>query len=339
MNELKVSSLPLREVIRDLADAMGTDYHESCDTFSLSIPDRLGTGSIEAINFKDGLGIIHYQCKFHEDTKFSFTLSKVHPLKFLFCYKGKLRHQFSNEEEVHQIDTLQNAIVASKGTKGHVIYFNADTEVNLFSLEVIRSEFANKLDCDISNLNEETAEMFQDITANKTFYYQGYYSLKIINLISKINKTKEKGFLYKIYLEAKAYQFLLEQIKLFEDQDNNHLLFGKYDLQQIKKITNYIEENINQSLKLKELAKKFGLNQNKLQHGFKTLLNQSVNSYIQSKRVEKAAELLSKGNYSVAEISEKVGLKSKSYFTKIFKKNYGISPKTFQLKRSKELIN
>jgi AraC-like DNA-binding protein len=181
--------------------------------------------------------------------------------------------------------------------------------------------------------------MFQDITANKTFYYQGYYSLKIINLISKINKTKEKGFLYKIYLEAKAYQFLLEQIKLFEDQDNNHLLFGKYDLQQIKKITNYIEENINQSLKLKELAKKFGLNQNKLQHGFKTLLNQSVNSYIQSKRVEKAAELLSKGNYSVAEISEKVGLKSKSYFTKIFKKNYGISPKTFQLKRSKELIN
>jgi AraC-like DNA-binding protein len=340
MINLYVKSLPLRDVIRDLAEAMGTTFDQCCDNFYLNVPSQYGKGTIEGINFKDGLGFIHYRCFFNKEVKIHFTLNKVHPLKFLFCYDGMARHKFEKEKELHTIDKHQNAIVASQKHSGHVLYFEGGKQINLFSLEVIRSEFANRLDCDIANLDSRTEKLFRDIEAKKLFYYNGFYSLKIASLINEIVNCEDSHFLYTLFLEGKSYQFLAEQIKIFQqDQDGsrNHILFGKYELEQLSKAAGFIEENINLSHTVKSLSKQFGLNPNKLQRGFKTLFNKTINSYVQQQRVKKAAELLTDDHMNIAEVADKVGIRSKSYFTKSFKKEFGLTPKEFQKKRGNQL--
>ena len=51
--------------------------------------------------------------------------------------------------------------------------------------------------------------------------------------------------------------------------------------------------------------------------------------FIRIIRLKRAAELLSEGNYQVSEICMLIGIRSLSYFSKIFQKQFGILPKDF----------
>lgn len=58
----------------------------------------------------------------------------------------------------------------------------------------------------------------------------------------------------------------------------------------------------------------------------RSLIHQSPSEYIRDQRLQRAAELLTTTNYSILAISEMTGFSSASYFTKCFRKKYGINP-------------
>ena len=55
----------------------------------------------------------------------------------------------------------------------------------------------------------------------------------------------------------------------------------------------------------------------------------SPNEYIRIMRMKKAAELLKEGKYTVAEVSYQVGINDPFYFSKCFKRQFGVSPSAF----------
>ena len=62
---------------------------------------------------------------------------------------------------------------------------------------------------------------------------------------------------------------------------------------------------------------------------FKKYVGMSCLEYIKNLRLEKAAELLSRGEVSVLEASLSAGFSNLSYFYREFKKKYGVTPKNF----------
>ena len=60
MRIIKVPSLPLVEVINDIAKALKTTSHKNYNEQILNLPPKIGTGSIRGINFEGGMGIIQY---------------------------------------------------------------------------------------------------------------------------------------------------------------------------------------------------------------------------------------------------------------------------------------
>ncbi len=62
----------------------------------------------------------------------------------------------------------------------------------------------------------------------------------------------------------------------------------------------------------------------------KTLTGMTPADYIRSARMRKAAELLTDEKMTVAEASYKVGIEDPHYFIKLFKQQYGITPKKYQ---------
>ena len=58
----------------------------------------------------------------------------------------------------------------------------------------------------------------------------------------------------------------------------------------------------------------------------KSLTNLSGNEFIRNIRLKRAVQLLETESYTVSEIAYKVGFNDPSYFTRIFKKEYGKSP-------------
>ena len=66
----------------------------------------------------------------------------------------------------------------------------------------------------------------------------------------------------------------------------------------------------------------------------KALTNLSVKEFIRIIRLKKSAELLAENQFTIAEISYKVGFSSPSYFTKCFRQQFKTSPKNFVNKLS-----
>lgn len=95
----------------------------------------------------------------------------------------------------------------------------------------------------------------------------------------------------------------------------------------IKKMVNYINENISESeLTVESLASHFFLSRSQLYRKTKALTGIPVNELIRKIRLEKAIELIKAGDGNISEISFKVGFSSPSYFAKCFKEEYGKPP-------------
>lgn len=335
MRIVTVKSLPLKEVIRDLAKEFDTNYEEDCEEYRLVLPPRIGVGDIRGINFSSGLGLILYDCEFKEDMELRFTVNKVHPAKFLFCRVGKLSHQFDNESIKHNIYENQNAIVASSDRNGHILYFEKNVKVEINSLEIDREQFKGKIECNLDEIENELKDLFLDVNAKNTFYHSGNYSLKLADSFSEIENFSQQGAIRRIFLEGQALQILTQQILQYQDDIKNESLqsvLRKSDVDTIMEAALIIKQELSQPLRLQDLAARLGTNVNKLQEGFKILHSSTVNLFLQAARLESAREMLIFSDLNVSEIVYALGLSSRSYFSKIFKERYGISPKQYRMK-------
>ena len=191
------------------------------------------------------------------------------------------------------------------------------------------------MECDINSLDDELEQLFKDIEASGAFYYNGNYSLNIADILNQMIDFTAENFTRKLFLEGMAYQILTHQILQYLDDkkdEGNRTLLRSSELKQIHHVSSLIENNISQIPTVENLAKEAGLNINKLQEGFKKLYGATVNNHVQKKRLDAAYNLLTSTDLSISEIVNAIGLSSKSYFSKIFKEKYDISPSEFRKK-------
>lgn len=97
-------------------------------------------------------------------------------------------------------------------------------------------------------------------------------------------------------------------------------------------ILQYIEQNYAADLSLQEVAGKFFVSREYVSRKFKQAFGINFSDYIVSVRIEKAKLLLQSPNLKLAEISEMVGFHDVKYFSKVFKKLTGLTPKDFRPK-------
>lgn len=329
MKRIKVSSLPFKDVLNDIAKALNIPVTASCNEYSIALPKNIGEGAIKGINFENGLGIIVYNCKFLNDIQFDFIVNKVHPLKYIYSVEGEVVHYFEKENEKHRIDTYKCAIVASNEHNGHVLEFKAQEKTTIISLEIDREKFNNRMECELDNLNPDLKKLFTDINAEEKFYHLGHYSLEFQDLFAALDKFEDKKLIRRIFLESKSSEIFVNQILQFEDDmksDSDKTILRKNEIESIKNAAKFIKDNIKETINIQTLSEYTGLNPNKLQEGFRYLYESTINEYIHNYRMELAMELLKKTDISVSEICYAVGLSSRSYFSRKFKERYQILP-------------
>lgn len=103
-----------------------------------------------------------------------------------------------------------------------------------------------------------------------------------------------------------------------------------------EKLLAYIEEHIDESLSLEDLAEMFYVSKYHIAHIFKNNLGMSIHRYIMKKRLALCKEALL-SNESISKIYSSYGFGDYSGFYRAFKKEYGISPKDFK-KEHRQII-
>ena len=98
----------------------------------------------------------------------------------------------------------------------------------------------------------------------------------------------------------------------------------------VEKIRRYIEAHYAENLSLSDLANVISVNEYYLAHSFKKVTNYSPQQYIMRRRIGKAQCLLIYTQLPITEIAYQVGYEDSDYFSRVFKKLIGTSPREYR---------
>tara|TARA_R110002049_G_scaffold110162_8_gene259202 strand:- start:1070 stop:1993 length:924 start_codon:yes stop_codon:yes gene_type:complete len=99
----------------------------------------------------------------------------------------------------------------------------------------------------------------------------------------------------------------------------------------INKVLKFIDVNLDSNLTLETVSKVALFSPFHFHRIFKAITNETLNSYISRRRIEKSASILMhKKEVSITELSLQYGFTSNTSFTRAFKKFYGVSPTEFR---------
>jgi two-component system response regulator YesN len=101
-------------------------------------------------------------------------------------------------------------------------------------------------------------------------------------------------------------------------------------------ILHYVNSNYHQNLSLQMLGDEFYMNRNYISQLFIKHVSQSFTDYLAELRVRHACELLTNSNLPIHQVGERVGYPDAYYFSKIFKKIVGKTPREYRANRSSE---
>lgn len=109
------------------------------------------------------------------------------------------------------------------------------------------------------------------------------------------------------------------------------------DAKLLNTIVKYIDDKLNDpELSVEELSKHVGMSRGSLYHKLLQLTELTPIEYIRSVKLDRAATLLEKSDYNVAQIAYMTGFGTPSYFSRLFKGRYNVLPSEYIHTRRKE---
>ena len=166
------------------------------------------------------------------------------------------------------------------------------------------------------------------LTLNKNS--KGYNEiLSVLKDIFKCYSSKSEA--YELELKSLLFHFfaLLYKNELVLKNTNSKNL-SEDVTNKIRFILNYIRENYRESLSIANLSELCGFSEYHFMKFFKKYIGMTCIEYINNYRLEEASNLINNTDKSIIDISLEVGFNSVSYFNKLFKLKYNLTPKEFR---------
>ena len=250
-------------------------------------------------------------------SSYSSPSSSWHPaLEILFCTSGSGQ-------------VICN-MVSSKFSEGDIVVINSnhlhrittDTSVKYDCL-IIDEIFFEENDIDIKNTI--FSNFVNDATARELFS-------KVIQSFANDEPYRTAG------IRSSVLNFI---VYLCNNHSSPGTLYSEVSSScvEISKIAiGYINSHFTEKLTLDMLAKETGVNKYHLCHEFKRVTSHTIFSYINLCRCEKAAKILCEKDSAIHDACYASGFDSPAYFTKTFKKYYGMSPSAYKKANEEDRI-
>ena len=146
-------------------------------------------------------------------------------------------------------------------------------------------------------------------------------------VIGQILSCPYQGATRRAYLKQKA----LNLVTLYFKEGMLRSRLNESDFSYIHEAGTILKSQSVNPPNIEMLAKKIGTNRFKLNQGFHQVYNTTPFGYLRDYRLRQAKRLLVTSELSVEEIAVTVGYKSRSHFAAMFRQQFGINPKIFQM--------
>ncbi len=149
-------------------------------------------------------------------------------------------------------------------------------------------------------------------------------NLQIPVQLLKFNRNSLQEF-----TDAAEIRSFINKISL-EIMDTPASISGDSLISPIKNVKEFIHENFAEKLTLETISENFNMSKNYLCRIFHETAGCTLWDYLTMIRIEHAKQLLTQSGQNNAEIALQVGYDNQGYFSSVFKKKTGISPKKYR---------
>lgn len=159
-----------------------------------------------------------------------------------------------------------------------------------------------------------------------------------------LRKAAESGGVHPVHLDRVSSEFAHQVESLICTEDGMHLmremvrsycrLVQKHSIRHysplVQKTVTYIESDLTSDLSLRTLAAKQNVSAGYFSTLFHKETGKTVTEYVTEARMEKAAHLLRTTHLQIQTVAQHCGMSDVNYFSKLFRRHYGVSPKQFR---------
>ena len=164
----------------------------------------------------------------------------------------------------------------------------------------------------------------EDVVLQLLHIFQPDYELQIKYFDGMINPILD---IENIELIEDLKRYLENIFLMILDKSNSNI--GSIS-SMVQDVYSYIALNYQTAIKIEDIAESMHMDKNVLMKSFKSETGQTIGEYITDYRIELAKSLIESGKYYINEVSYYVGYHDTKYFSKVFRKIVGCSPKEYQ---------
>lgn len=248
----------------------------------------------------------------------------------------QIASSFQDAKRVFSLSKPENFILFSED----ISYDKSMKNVFNMSLfkEDIRKAYAEFDEKALYDIFTSIMDLFRD---HPDYYLQAldaagnilYLSLSLLNngeqTVSKIFINRKNG--YRSLYELTSIEQILDWLAVLRDGlCRSFATYNKdYKNHIVTNVKKYIHEHVEEKLTLNKVSEVFNISPNYLSVLFSKYNNSGFTDYINQTKVDAAKKMMAEGNLKIYEISDTLGFESAFYFSRVFKKVTGISPRDY----------
>jgi two-component system response regulator YesN len=197
--------------------------------------------------------------------------------------------------------------------KADIVFYSNVTSHNGFTYpmsvqkQLLYSIASKQLDAALTCIDE----LFESYIYNQSYPRESLHEMIVLLTSAIKNKLLEDGF------ELDSLRKHISASQIFACSNNHEL----YEM-----MVQYIQEHYMEPISISDIAGRLGLSSSYLSRFFKSETGKSPLEYLTEYRIDKSKELLQTSEYTLQQISERIGYPDVNSFIRYFKKHEGVTP-------------
>ncbi len=257
---------------------------------------------------------------------------------------GRLVNVITHEAAMEIIQIMSGKVKLIVGTEtieakaGDIIYipptmvFRADAIGAKASVRGMKFS-SSILEENMENFDAEVFYMFYLQSKSKIAHFDKNSS--VYEALSKCMQESydeyvAKEICYKLPIRANIYLMMTELLRYYcgSKDESDKMIY--HNVLRLRPVMDFIAEHYCEKIYIEKLADMIGVSADYFTKMFKDSIGKTPIEYINGLRINRAMQLLSETDISMAEISESTGFCNPNYFHKIFKQYMDTSPLVFR---------
>lgn len=294
----------------------------------LTIPSSMGTGYIRKVAFEKDFRLLIHHYKLKEDfvIKRNACVERNDFISIFFYNNEQLIDLVSDgKEPIKFSQSNQSAIQLTTSDLNSTIKFPANSQTYYCVVGITSSKLRT-----LFGIEKPNSIIQKIISGKDPFLYFESMSKEMLRDVKQLSEINVKSDLSNFYYQIKVQELLYHLFEKLSKRENiQHQIVNNADAEKLQMLRTVILDDLSNPPVLATLSKTIGMSETKMKQLFKQTFGDTIYNYYQQMRLEEAAFLLKQVGHSVSEVGYQLGFNNLSHFSKLFERQYGVTPKKY----------